>query len=75
MTTRSLNVKHLKLQFSCVAYRDILLQLKEQLDIKHFRLSQGVEPGIHIGIGDRGNLYFDNDERTIWISLKSRSVL
>ncbi len=65
----------LKLEFNCVAYRDILLQLKDQLGIKHYRVSQGTEPGIHTGVGDVGNLYFDNDEQTIWISLKSRSVL
>ncbi len=65
----------LKLQFSCPAYRDVLLQLNEQLDIRHYRTAQGVEPGVHVGVGDRGNLYFDNDKYTLWIFLKSRSVL
>lgn len=57
------------------AYRDLLLQLREQLGIKHYRVSQGTEPGVHTAIGDRGNLYFDSDEQTIWILLKSRSAL
>jgi hypothetical protein len=43
--------------------------------VKHYRNAQGVEPGVHVGVGDRGNIYFDNDEYTIWIFLKSRSVL
>ncbi len=57
------------------AYRDLLLQLREQLGIKHYRVSQGAEPGVHTAIGDRGNLYFDSDEQTIWILLKSRNAL
>ncbi len=64
-----------KLQFSCPAYKDILLQLAGQVGIRYFRKTQGIEPGVHTCIGNEGNLYFDNDERTIWIFLKSRSVL
>lgn len=74
-------MKHLKLKvyaypdYHPFAYRALLLQVNEQLGIKHYRVSQGTEPGVHVGVGDHGNLYFDNDEQTIWISLKSRGVL
>ena len=68
-------MRHLKLEFSCPAYRDVLLQLHKQLGIKFFRPSRQSEPGVHMACGAEGNLYFDNDEYTVWIFLKSRSVL